>query len=129
MVRYPFRFDPRYEGLLRLVGINPLTAWVDVGEGLLFARFGAWSVATSLENVIGAQVSGPYRAYRAIGPHLSLKDRGLTFGTNAASGVCIRFARPVRGLDPLGLLRHPGLTVTVQEPEALAAAVLPPSGN
>jgi hypothetical protein len=33
--------------------------------------------------------------------------------------VEISFVRPVRGLDPLGVLRHPELTVTVRDPERL----------
>ena len=35
---------------------------------------------------------------------------------NPDEGVCIRFAEPVRGMDPMGKIRHPGLTVTVAEP-------------
>ena len=41
--------------------------------------------------------------------------RGKTFGTTTDGGVCITFDNPVRGLDPLGVLRHPGLTVTVED--------------
>ena len=33
------------------------------------------------------------------------------------------FARPVPALDPLGLLRHPGATLTVEDPAALVAAL------
>ena len=35
-------------------------------------------------------------------------------------GVLVSFRKPVRGLDPLGVLRHPELTVTVSEVERLA---------
>src|SRR5690606_154531 len=52
--------------------------------------------------------------------HVSLADHGLTFATNPDKGVCIRFEEPVRGLDPLGLVLHPGLTVTVDDPAGLA---------
>jgi len=37
--------------------------------------------------------------------------------------VCLEFHEPVTGIDPLGLIRHPGLTVTVADPEGLAAAL------
>jgi hypothetical protein len=39
-------------------------------------------------------------------PHVSLKDRGLTFAGNPGAGVCIRFHRPVKGVDPVGLIRR-----------------------
>ena len=86
--------------------------------GQLSARFGPWRLSTPLENVAGTEVTGPYQLLKVIGPpHLSLRDRGLTFATNRQRGVCIRFRRPV------GLLRHPSLTVTVADPDALARAL------
>ena len=48
-------------------------------------------------------------------------DRGLTFATNGDRGVCIKFHRSVRGIAPLGLLRHPALTVTVEDVDGLVA--------
>jgi hypothetical protein len=66
-------------------------------------------------------VTGPYAIPKVIGPpHLSFGDRGLTFASNPDAGTCVRFHQPVAGIDPFGLLRHPGLTVTVEDPEALA---------
>jgi hypothetical protein len=63
---------------------------------------------------VGVEITGPYSAVMTIGaPHLSLADRGLTFASNADRGVCIRFAEPVRGIEALGIIRHPALTVTV----------------
>jgi hypothetical protein len=61
-------------------------------------------------------------------PHLSIADRGLTFATNARRGVCIRFHHPVAGIEPLGVVRHPGLTVTVDDPEGLVDALSQPAG-
>lgn len=52
---------------------------------------------------------------------LAITDRGLTFATNGDRGVLISFSTPVRGLDPLGILRHPELTVTVADVDRLAA--------
>lgn len=121
--RFVFRFDPRLRRLGRLFGIKPETAFVDI-DGHLVARFGPWQVATTVDNVAGASITGPYRTAKVAGPaHLSLADRGLTFGTNAEGGVCLRFRRPVRGIDPLGLVRHPALTVTVEDCEGLLRAV------
>jgi hypothetical protein len=54
-------------------------------------------------------------------------DRGLTFGTTYKRGVCLAFHAPVRG--PLPLLRHPNLTLTVAEPDRLAASVRRAAGR
>jgi hypothetical protein len=89
----------------------------------LRVRLGPWLVTTPLRNLAGAEVVGPFSAFRAIGVRLSLADRGLTFGTTTERGVCLRFHEPVPGIEPWGLLRHPGLTVTVAEPDLVAAAV------
>ena len=62
---------------------------------------------------------GPWRV-RTRSARLAITDRGLTFSTNADLGVLILFEGPVRGLDPLGILRHPELTVTVADVEGLA---------
>lgn len=124
-VRFPFAFDRLFRLPARLLGIGHDTAWVEVTTDHLEARFGRWVVRTPLHNVAGAQVSGPYSLPKVIGPaHLSFADRGLTFATNAHEGACITFREPVRGIDPLGLVRHPGLTVTVAEPQALVDALL-----
>jgi hypothetical protein len=120
---FPFRFDPRFRRVLRLAGITEATAHVRVAGRLLEARFGRWLVQSTLSNIAGTEVSGPYSAVKAIGVRLSVADRGLTFGSNAGRGLCIRFREPVAGIEPFGLIRHPGLTVTVTAPEELAAAL------
>lgn len=126
--RFPFAFDPGPEKVLRLVGVTPERTWVDVGERWVDVRYGPWSLRTALANVVGVEVSGPYSPVKVIGPHLSLADRGVTFGTNATEGLCLRLRTPVRALDPLGVLRHPGCTVTVADVEGLAAALGHPTG-
>ena len=65
---------------------------------------------------------------------LSLADHGLTVGTTTRRGVCLLFGEPVPGIELLGLIRHPGLTLTVAQPQPFAATVrdyagLPASGN
>ena len=108
--------------------ITPATAWVDVEDGELSARFGLWRLSTPVANVAGTEVTGPYGLLRTIGPaHLSLADRGLTFATNSRRGLCIRFREPVPGVVPTARLRHPGLTVTVADVDGLAAALAPPA--
>ena len=120
--RFDFSFAPAYRSAARLFGIRPATAWVELKDERLEARFGPWRVSTPLSNVVDAVTTGPYAFLKTAGPaRLAITDRGLTFATTGTRGVRIRFARPVRGLDPLGVLRHPELTVTVREGDGLAA--------
>jgi hypothetical protein len=118
--RFEFLFDPRYRAPARLFRIGPDSAWVEVSDDRFRARFGPWRVSTPLTNVKRATITGPYAFWKTAGPaRLAITDRGLTFATNGQRGVEISFVRPVRGLDPLGVLRHPELTVTVRDPERL----------
>lgn len=120
--RFRFLHDPRFAALLAAAGITPSTCWVDVGQQLLEVRFGPLALHTPRCNVVGVEVSGPYRWYRVIGPHLSLADHGVTFGTAAHGGACVRFHEPVPVL--LGRqVPHPGATMTVADPDGLAAAL------
>jgi hypothetical protein len=124
--RFPFAFDPTYRRLGRPFGVRPDSAWVEVGDELLKARFGPWRVTTPLANVSGAEVTGPYALLKTAGPaRLAITDRGLTFATNGDRGVRIDFRTPVPGLDPLRLIRHPELTVTVADHERLATLLRP----
>jgi hypothetical protein len=123
---FHFRFDLVH----RLAGapffVSPRTASVviDRPRGMLVARFGPWRVETALVNIAYATSTGPYQPVKTIGPpHLSLSDRGLTFATNDREGLCIRFHEPVRGLDPLGIVRHPAITVTVDDVNGLRSAL------
>jgi hypothetical protein len=119
--RVAFAVDDRYAPVLRLFGVRPGRAWIEIGAERLRVRFGWWRFETPIENVECVRLTGPYRsALRAIGPHISLKDRGISFATNTELGVCVVFRRPVPGRETLGLVRHPGLTVTPVDPAAFA---------
>lgn len=121
---FPFRFTPLFRAAARPFGVTPEWAYVAVVGDDLVARYGPWRLRTPLANVRAWQPSGPYAMPKVIGPaHLSLADHGLTFASNAEAGLCLRFAEPVGGIDPLHRLRHPGLTVTVADVEGLAAAL------
>lgn len=122
--RFSFAFEPVMAAAALPFGVTPLTTSCEVADGELRVRFGPWSVRTPLDNVEGAEITGPYALPKVIGPaHLSLKDGGVTFATTTKRGVCIRFRTPVRGIAPFGLLKHPALTVTVAEPEHLVEAL------
>lgn len=120
-VTFPFHFDRLLLPAAAVFGITPMTASVTVDDDEVAVRFGPWSLRTPRSNVVGAEVTGPYRAIKIAGPpHLSLKDRGVTFATTTRGGTCIRFHDPVPALLPRGLVRHPAATVTVANPAALA---------
>ena len=121
LVRFPFRFAQAYQLAARPFGIRPDNCMVAVGERTLRADFGRWLVSTPLHNITDVRITGPYHFAKTAGPpRLGITDRGITFATNGDEGVCLAFARPVWGLDRLGLIRHPNLTVTVDEVERLA---------
>jgi hypothetical protein len=124
VTEFEFRFADAYRLPALLFGVTPATTGVVVDDGELRIRFGPWSVRTSVDNVAGSEVTGPYGFVKTVGPaHLSFADRGLTLATNGDRGLCIRFVEPVAGIDPWGRIRHPGVTVTVEHPDDLAIAV------
>ena len=125
--RFLFDFDPRYLRILRLLGVRPDNCWVEVGQDLE-AHYGRWHTRTPVANITQVCVTGPYVPRRGVGPHLSLKDHGITFGTNARKGICSLFREPVTGIDPIGAIKHPGLTLTLADIEGFAAAVGHPLG-
>lgn len=119
-VRHPFLFDLRFRVPAAAVGVLPATAYVEVDGHHLHIRFGPWSLDTPIDNVAAAETTGPYHLLKVIGPpHLSLRDRGVTFATNPRVGLCIRFHDPVPALAPFGWFPHPAATVTVADPLAL----------
>jgi hypothetical protein len=124
----PSTFRFRFEPLYRLAAVpfrisdNSASVVVDQrpGHAQFTARFGPWRVATDLYNIASVSVTGPYAAWRTMGPpRVSLADRGLTMATNHRRGVCIQFRHAVAGVEPLGVIRHPGITVTVDDVEGL----------
>jgi hypothetical protein len=123
MQEFPFAFDLRYARFLQLLGISPASARVIVTDHTLDARFGWWRVVTPLTNISGTAITGPYQPLKVIGPRLSLADRGLSFGTGTDRGLCVLFHRPIPGIEPFGVIRHPGLTMTVTDPERLAGVL------
>ncbi|MEX2550683.1 MAG: hypothetical protein WD638_10675 [Nitriliruptoraceae bacterium] len=120
--RYPFDFDPRFRALLAALGIREINSEVLLEEDRFLARFGRWEAHTSIANIRDVCITRGYRWYRAIGPRGSAADRGASFGTNTRAGVCVRFHTPIPALFGQRIL-HPGLTVTVADPEGLATEI------
>jgi len=50
-------------------------------------------------------------------------DRGITMAATTAGGVCLRLRRPVKGIDPLGIIRHAGVTLGVDRPDEFVRVV------
>ena len=121
---FAFRFAATYRLPALLFGVTSSTAGVWVDEAVLRIRFGPWRLQTPLNNVVDTVHTGPFAPFKTMGPaHLSFADRGLTCATNSERGLCIRFDQPVPGIEPLGLLRHPAVTVTVADCDGLAEAL------
>jgi len=122
--RFDFAFAASYRPPARLFGITPARAFVTVSDTELQVRFGAWHLTSPLDNITGTEMTRGFRWLKTAGPpHLSFADRGVTFATNGDRALCVSFRTPVRGIDPTGVLRHPGATLTVRDPDALQAAI------
>ena len=118
-----FRFEPVFKPMLLAIGVHPGNARVTITDDDRFvARFGRWVVDTPLANIDCVQVTGPYRSYKAIGVRGSMVDQGITFGSSPKRGLCVTFFEPIPSLLP-GIQAHPGLTVTVEDVDGLAAAL------
>ena len=121
--RFEFSFAATYRSLARVFGITPSNSWAEVSDERFRARYGPFRFSTPLQNITDVSITGPYALLKTTGPaRVGITDAGLTFASNGDRGVLLTFATPVSGRGPLKLLlRHPELTVTVAEPERLAA--------
>ncbi len=123
-MRFPFAFARSYRLPALAFGITPRTAWVEVTDEELLARFGPWKLRTPRSNVESMTRSGGFAFLKTAGPaHLSFSDRGVTFATNGDDALCVTFTEPVVAIDPTRSIRHPGATFTVADPDGLRAAL------
>ena len=121
---FPFDFRDPLGIASRAFWAWPWSSGVAVSAQDIWIRYGPWVLHTELANIRSAQVTGPYSWWKVIGPaRLSMADRGVTFATTARRGVCIRFREPVPGGLPTDAVRHPGVTVTVRDPEGLVSLI------
>jgi hypothetical protein len=122
--RFDFCFAPAYRVAARPFGITPERAWVQIDDEHLVASYGRWRLRTTLANISQVAITGPYRFYRTAGPaRLGITDAGLTFASNGERGVLISFRERVPAIDPLKMIRHPELTVTVADVSGLVSAL------
>jgi polyketide cyclase/dehydrase/lipid transport protein len=121
---FDFAFSPTYAAVARPFGITPATTSVEVGPRWLYVRYGPWKLLTPRANVAAAHVTGDFSFVKTAGPpHLSLSDRGVTMASNGDRALCLTFTEPVTAIDTTGVIRHPGATLAVADPEGLAAAL------
>jgi hypothetical protein len=111
-----FAFERPLDTWARWFAVVPTRSYVRLDDHGFEAVYGPWRVASLWSNVVGVERTGPYRAWKVAGPaRLSLSDRGITMAGTTAGGACLRFREPVRGLDPLGVIRHPAATLGVDD--------------
>jgi hypothetical protein len=116
--RFPFRLGRRTRLVLRVFGVKPGTAYVDLGDSL-DARFGFFRFRTPSSNLVSWRIEGPWRWITAIGVRLSWRQRDLTFGGTNQGGVRLDLREPVawhgRQIDALYL--------TVEDAASFTAAL------
>lgn len=126
---FSFRFGQAARCVLLALGVTPATSGVEVTGRRLLIRYGPWRTTLDRRNIRAVTATGPFRAWKAIGPRISFADRGLTFGTSTRGGVCIELRQPVGVLVPRRLLAHPAVTVTVDRPAELIRLLRPRWGT
>ena len=117
-LRFPIRVEPRYRLILRLFGVRPENAYVELGE-TLEAHFGWSHISTPVSNCASWAIEGPWSPITALGVRMSVRHRDITFGGTPRGGVRIDFRQPVR----FGVFRPPALYLTVEDLEGFAAAL------
>jgi hypothetical protein len=118
--RFPIRLGARSRPLLRLFGVGgPEDAWVELRDDAVEARFGRAHATTSISNISGWRIEGPWLWITAIGVRRSFRNRDITFGGSPHGGVRLDFREPV----PVRPFRTPALYVTVDDLEGFAAAL------
>ncbi len=121
---FDFAFAPSYRLAGLPFGILPATARVQIVGEELRVRYGLWSMRTPVDNVVSVQLTGGFGFLKTAGPpHLSFSDKGVSFTTNGERALCLSFREPVPAIDPTGRIKHPGATLSVADPEGLAAAL------
>jgi hypothetical protein len=117
-----YAIDKKFAPMWMPFGVRPSKDGVTLTDaGRFVATYGLLRVETRLDNISEAHITTGYRWWTAVGARRSFADDGLTFGTNAAAGVCVHFREKVRSvLRPSG---HSALTVTVADPEGLLDAL------
>jgi hypothetical protein len=116
--RFPIRVEPRYRWILRVFGVKPGNAHVDLGEAFE-AHFGWAHVTTPVSNITRWSIEGPWRAITALGVRKTIGRGDLTFAGTPAGGVRVDFRQRV----PFWRFRLTALYVTVEDLEGFGRAL------
>jgi hypothetical protein len=118
--RFAVRLGPRSALILRLFGVRGQeTAYVELSDIELVARFGWWEARTPVANIASWRIEGPWRWITAIGVRWSIRHHDLSFGGSHRGGVRLDFRQPIK----VGRLHPPALYVSVEDLGGLAAAL------
>ncbi|HEY7132892.1 MAG TPA: hypothetical protein VH440_11605 [Candidatus Limnocylindrales bacterium] len=121
--RFPIRVGDRSRGLLRvLFGVKPDQAWLLVGDGPdgeVSVSFGRWPFSTTLGNVSGWRLEGPWRWITAIGIRRSLRHGDVAFDGSPHGGIRLDFRMPVHWL----VFDVPAIYASADDLDAVAAAL------
>ena len=118
--RFPIRIGARSRGLLRvLFGVTPDTAWAEVDDDAVSARFGRFSFSTPIANVARYRIEGPWLWITAIGVRRSLRHGDVSFAGSPHGGVRIDMRDPV----PWSRFRVPAFYVATDDLDGFAAAL------
>ncbi len=120
--RFPIRLGRRSRAFLRLYGVKPELAFVEIGAepaSTLHVQFGRVSFETPVGNVSRWQIEGPFHWLTAIGIRRSIRHGDVSFAGSAHGGVRLDFHEPVRW----SFFRVPAIYIGADDLEALAAAL------
>ncbi len=118
--RFPIRIGRRSRGLVRLFfGATPGTAWAEVSEDAVTARFGRFTYRIPLAEIARYRIEGPFRWITAIGVRMSVRHRDVSFAGSPHGGVRMDFHRPLRW----GPIRMPAFYVGADDLDAFAEAL------
>lgn len=118
--RFPIRIGARSRLFLRIAfGATADTAWAEVTDDALAARFGRFDFRTPLANVAMWHIEGPFRWITAIGVRRSVRHADVSFAGSPHGGVRLDFREALRW----GPLTVPALYVGTDDLDGFAAAV------
>ncbi len=119
--RFPIRLDPRFGWFLRIFGVRPGNAYVDVGATAIDARFGWSRITAPISSIERWSIEGPWLALTAMGVRRGIIKADLTFGGSPLGGVRMDFRKDEH--PKYFIFRPPALYVTVEDLEGFAAVL------
>lgn len=118
--RFPIRIGSRSRWLVRLVfGATRESAWAEIGDGRMVARFGRFRFTTELSNIAAWRIEGPFLWITAIGVRMSVRHRDVSFAGSPHGGVRMDFHRPVKA----GPFNVPAFYVGADDLDGFASAL------